>query len=106
MIKRIWRGYTTPDNADAYERLLDTSVFPDIEAKQIPGCRSIELLRRNVGGEVEFTTVMSFDSIGNVIAFQGKDYEAAYVPDAARKILKRWDERSTHHEVRQLRNYG
>ena len=49
---------------------------------------------------------MSFNSLDNVIAFQGKDYEAAYVPEAARKILKRWDERSTHHEVRQVRKYG
>ena len=105
MIKRIWHGYTTPENADAYERLLDTVVFPGIEAKKIPGYRSIELLRRAVGDEVEFTTVMSFDSLENVIAFQGADYEAAYVPDTARKILKRWDARSTHHEQVQSRQY-
>lgn len=105
MIKRIWHGYTTPENADAYERLLDSFVFPGIEAKKIPGYRSIEMLRRDAGDEVEFTTVMSFDSIDNVKAFQGEDYEAAYVPAEARKVLKRWDERSTHHEVRQIRNY-
>jgi antibiotic biosynthesis monooxygenase (ABM) superfamily enzyme len=106
MIKRIWNGYTTPDNADAYEQLLDSFVFPGIEAKNIPGYRSIELLRRVAGDEVQFTTVMTFDSLDNVIAFQGQDYEAAYVPEQARKILKRWDERSTHHEVRQVRRYG
>jgi antibiotic biosynthesis monooxygenase (ABM) superfamily enzyme len=106
MIKRIWHGYTTPDNAGAYQRLLDTVVFPGIEAKRIPGYRSIELLRREVDGEVEFTTVMTFDSLDNVIAFQGSDYEAAYVPEAARKILKRWDERSSHHQVVQARNYA
>lgn len=81
------------------------SSFPEIEAKKIPGYRSIEMLRRDAGDEVEFTTVMSFDSIDNVKAFQGEDYEAAYVPAEARKVLKRWDERSTHHEVRQIRNY-
>ena len=48
---------------------------------------------------------MSFDSLENVIAFQGADYEAAYVPDAAREILKRWDARSTHHEQVQFRQY-
>jgi antibiotic biosynthesis monooxygenase (ABM) superfamily enzyme len=106
MIKRIWNGYTTRENADAYERLLDSFVFPGIEAKKIPGYRSIELLRRDNGEEVQFTTIMSFDSLENVIAFQGPDYEAAYVPAEARKLLKRWDERSTHHEVRQTRNYG
>jgi antibiotic biosynthesis monooxygenase (ABM) superfamily enzyme len=106
MIKRIWNGYTTPENADAYERLLDSFVFPGIEAKEIPGYRSIELMRRDLGNEVQFTTVMSFDSLDNVIAFQGADYETAYVPDEARKVLKRWDARSTHHEVRQTRIYG
>ena len=106
MIKRIWNGYTTRENADAYERLLDSFVFPGIEAKKIPGYRSIELLRRDNGEEVQFTTIMSFDSLDNVIAFQGPDYEAAYVPAEARKLLKRWDERSTHHEVRQIRNYS
>ena len=105
MIKRIWNGYTTPENADAYEQLLDTFVFPGIEAKQIPGYPSIELLRRDLGDEVQFTTVMEFDSLENVIAFQGQDYETAYVPAEARKVLKRWDERSTHHDVRQTRRY-
>ncbi len=106
MIKRIWHGYTTPENADAYERLLDAEIFPGIENKKIPGYRSIELYRRTVGDEVEFTTVMSFDSIDNVIAFQGQDYETAYVPSAARKVLKRWDEKSTHHELITSRQYG
>jgi antibiotic biosynthesis monooxygenase (ABM) superfamily enzyme len=106
MIKRIWNGFTTRENADAYERLLDSFVFPGIEAKRIPGYRSIELLRREVGDEVQFTTVMCFDSLANVVAFQGADYEIAYVPEEARRILKRWDERSTHHEVRQTRIYG
>lgn len=105
MIKRVWHGYTTIANADAYQTLLDTTVFPGIEAKKIPGYRSIELLRRTVGDEVEFTTVMTFDSLDNVIAFQGADYETAYVPDAARKVLKRWDERSTHHDLVQIRRY-
>jgi antibiotic biosynthesis monooxygenase (ABM) superfamily enzyme len=106
MIKRIWNGYTIRENADAYERLLDSFVFPSIEAKKIPGYRSIELLRREVGDEVQFTTVMAFDSIDDVIAFQGADYETAYVPDEARQVLKRWDQRSTHHQVRQARIYG
>ena len=106
MIKRIWHGYTTPENAEAYERLLETEIFPAIEDKKIPGYRSIELYRREAGDEVEFTTVMSFDSIDSVIAFQGPDYEAAYVPAAAQKVLKRWDSRSTHHDLRTSRQYS
>ena len=105
-IKRVWHGWTTPENAAAYEKLLHDEVFPGIEAKQIPGYRSIELWRRDLADEVEFSTIMTFDSLQNVIDFQGKNYEQAYVPDAARKVLKRWDESSLHYETRETRNYG
>jgi antibiotic biosynthesis monooxygenase (ABM) superfamily enzyme len=109
-IKRIWHGWTTPENAAVYENLLRTEVFPGIEAKQIPGYRGIELLRldrdRNGDGEVEFVTIMTFDTIQNVIDFQGPDYRRCYVPDAARMLLKRWDQTSDHYEVKETRDYG
>jgi hypothetical protein len=46
MIGRVWRGWTTPEQADAYEHLLRDEIFPAILAKQIPGFRRIELFRR------------------------------------------------------------
>lgn len=104
-IKRIWHGWTTPENADAYEDLLHREVFPGIEAREIPGYRCVELFRRDLGEEVEFMTVMSFDSLDNVIAFQGKDYEKAYIPEAARKLLKHWDERAGHYDAVEKRSY-
>jgi len=100
MIIRIWHGWTTPANADAYERLLNEEIFPGIEAKQVAGYRGIQLLRRVVGDEVEFVTVMRFDSVDAVRAFAGEDYEAAYVPPKARAVLARFDGRSQHYEVR------
>ncbi len=105
-IKRIWHGWTTRDNAAAYEDLLRDEVFPGIEAKNIAGYRGIELLRRELGDEVEFITIMTFDTLRNVIDFQGQDYRRSYVPDAARKVLKRWDRESEHYEVREARAYG
>ncbi len=98
-IKRIWHGWTEPHNANAYQSLLVDAIFPGIEAKNIPGLQGIELLRRELDGEVEFVTIMSFHSLDDVIAFQGEDYEQAYVPEAARQVLKRWDETSAHYEV-------
>ena len=74
-IKRIWHGWTAPENAEVYEALLHSEVFPSIEEKSIPGYPSIELLRRDQGGEVEFITTMTFDSIQSVIDFQGDDYQ-------------------------------
>jgi hypothetical protein len=98
-IKRIWHGWTTPENADRYAALLNREVFPGIEAKGIAGYRGITLLRRDLPEAVEFVTIMEFDRIDDVIAFQGRDYEKCYVPDAARAVLMRWEERSAHYEL-------
>lgn len=102
-INRIWHGWTTLQNADTYQALLHREVFPGIEAKGIKGYCGITLLKRELPDEVEFVTIMTFDSIDDVIAFQGEDYAQCYVPDAARALLKRWDVRSAHYEVLERR---
>ncbi len=103
-IKRIWHGWTTPEQAEAYQALLLEEVIPGIEAKRIPGFAGIEVLRQHRADqdhadEVEFITIMTFASLANVVAFQGADYARSYVPDAARAVLKRWDETAAHYEV-------
>ena len=105
MIKRIWHGYTTPESADIYESLLKAEVIKGIEKKKIEGFRKIEVLRRPMGEEVEFITIMEFDTIESVKAFVGDDYEQCYVPEEARRVLKRFDERSQHYELRDCRAY-
>ena len=104
-IKRIWHGWTTKENANKYQNVLNNEVLPSIEAKNIPGYRKIEVLRIELKDEVEFVTIMTFDSLQNVIDFQGKDYKKCYVPDVAQKVLKRWDLESTHYELVETRNY-
>ena len=71
MIIRIWHGWTTPDNADAYETLLNATIVPGIMAKRIPGLSGLDILRRTDGdaGEVEFITAMTFDDWAAVEAF-------------------------------------
>lgn len=103
MISRIWHGWTTPANADAYETLLRSSIFPWIVGRSVEGFRRIELFRRPVGDEVEFVTVMWFDSLDAVRTFAGDDYETAVVPPAARAVLARFDATSQHYEVREVR---
>jgi heme-degrading monooxygenase HmoA len=100
MISRIWHGYTTPGNADKYETLLKEEIFVGIRDRQIQGFKGIQLLRREVGEEVEFVTVMVFDSLDAVREFAGADYELAVVPEKARALLSRFDERSQHYEIR------
>ncbi len=100
MISRIWHGWTTPANADKYEDLLKEEIFVGIQGRRIPGFRNIQLLRRNAGKEVEFVTIMQFDSLGSVREFAGEDYEAAVVPPKARAVLSHFDERSQHYEIK------
>lgn len=112
MIARIWHGWTTLENADVYEQLLREQIFPGIEAKGVDGFIGIQMMRSPVGGdeymdlppeEVEFVTTMWFSSWDAVKAFAGEDYEQAYVPDAARALLARFDETAKHYEVREDR---
>jgi heme-degrading monooxygenase HmoA len=100
MISRIWHGYTTHSNADAYESLLKEEIFVGIGDRNIRGYRGIHLLRRDVGDAVEFITIMWFDSIDAVRQFSGEDYEKAVVPAKARALLSRFDERSQHYDVK------
>lgn len=99
MISRIWHGYTTPANAGAYETLLKQEIFTGIQARGIAGYRGIHLLRRDAGGEVEFITIMWFDSLDAVREFAGEDYEVAVVPPRARALLARFDAHSQHYNV-------
>ncbi|NPE09620.1 MAG: antibiotic biosynthesis monooxygenase [Asgard group archaeon] len=100
MISRIWHGYTTHENADAYESLLKKEIFQGIGKREIKGYKGIQLFRRKLENEEEFITIMWFDSIDSVRAFAGEDYETAVVPPKARKLLSRFDARSKHYDVK------
>ena len=103
MIRRIWRGYTKPEDADAYEHLLDTLMFPAIEGMRMPGYQSMELLRRQTDDEVEFVWVMNFNSTKNLSPLRAEADDPVSVPYAAQKLLIRWDERASFYETRQSR---
>ena len=97
MIARIWHGWTTLKNADAYETLLRTKILPGI--RQTHDCKGIYLFRRPDGDEVEFITLLFFDSLETIRKFAGEDYEVAVVPPDALKLLARFDARSQHYET-------
>jgi hypothetical protein len=46
MICRTWHGWTTRENADAYQHVVSTEVIPGIVAMKITGFRGAHLLRR------------------------------------------------------------
>ena len=100
MILRLWRGWTTPENAERYEELIATAIFPGILARTIAGLEGLELFRQPIETEVEFMTLMRFASWDSVKAFAGPDWAASVVPPAARAVLARFDEKATHYELR------
>ncbi len=104
MICRIWRGWTSRQNAQAYQDVLRATVIPGIEARNIAGFRQIDMMRRELEDEVEFATIMWFDDLGAVEAFVGGDLEVAHVPAAARAVLSRYDGRAAHYHVFDRRN--
>jgi heme-degrading monooxygenase HmoA len=97
VIARVWRGWTTRENADPYQELLGTTVLPGID--RVRGFRGAELLRRDVGDEVEFMTVTRFDSLDAVREFAGDDHEQAVISDEAHRLLARFDERVALYEI-------
>jgi hypothetical protein len=105
VVGRIWHGWTLPKNAEVYENLLKNEIFPGIAAKKVSGYLGIQLLRRPMENEIEFVTIMLFESWEAVKEFGGEDYERAYVPPKAREVLVRFDNRSQHYEIRERCDY-
>ncbi len=99
MVSRIWHGWTTPENADAYQHLLLTTVVPGISARQIDGYHGMRVDRRDVPDGVEFVTTMFFSSIDAVVGFAGMPYERCVVPAAAQALLARYDAEAAHYDV-------
>jgi len=98
MIARVWHGYTKPEHADAYEAMLKPELLPGVS--KVKGYRGSYLLRRNLGNEVEFITIMLWDSIDAIRSAAGHaDYETAIIPEERRKYLAHYDAKSAHYEV-------
>ena len=106
MVARIWRGYTSLKDADAYETFLKREFMPSVEKKKIPGYKKFQLLRKDEAREVAFITIMWFEDLEKIKAFAGEDYEKAVVHPTAHALLKRYDDRSLHLEVRHELNYS
>jgi len=97
MITRLWRGWTTFENAHPYERLLLGEILPAIARRCVDGYRGARVFRRDVEEGVEFLTILTFDSLDALRIFAGEDVERAHVPDEARALLSRFEERAQHY---------
>jgi heme-degrading monooxygenase HmoA len=97
MITRVWRGWTRRENADDYEHFLLEQLFPAM--RSIPGFLGAEVLRRGDGTEVAFVTLTRFESIDDIRAFAGDDFEVPVIEPRAAELLTRYDGRAVHYET-------
>jgi hypothetical protein len=97
MITRLWHGYTTPENADAFAAIVKSDIIPRFE--RVPGFQGAQLLRRDLLHEVEFVALTFFDSLESVRAVAGEDFGQPVLPDAARDLLTSFDKRTSFYSV-------
>lgn len=100
MIARVWHGYTKPEDADAYEAKLKPEMLPGIS--KVPGYRGGYVLRRTLENEIEFMTIMIWESIDVLKAVAGPNYEASIIPEDRLRYLSRHDSHSVHFEIRSV----
>ena len=99
MIARIWHGWTKPKDAKAYEDMLRDEIFPSIAARNIKGYRGAELFINQDADEVEFVTLLRFDSLDAVKDFAGADEGKPVIYPKVEALLIRMDERSRHYRI-------
>ena len=97
MIARLWHGATKPEDADTYEAMLKPELLPGVG--KLKGYEGSYLLRRETGDEIEFITLLLWDSIESLKAITGPDYEVSMIPEVRRKYLARHDAIAAHYEV-------
>jgi hypothetical protein len=98
MIARHWRGWTSLQDADAYENLLRSRVLPGL--REIDGYRGGYILRSDGSAESEFAVINFFDSLEAVQKFAGPNYAIPVFEPEAKALLRRFDPTATHYEVR------
>jgi hypothetical protein len=108
MIARIWRGWTAHQNADALEAVLRTQTIPSMLSKNVPGLREAQVLRLERLGETEFVIMLWLDDMDAVRALAvargmpEADYEKSVMSLSARELLRRYDGKVEHYEVREM----
>jgi hypothetical protein len=100
MVCRVWRGWTTVDRAQSYDDYLQRELFPRLGQELHPhGYRGYQLLRLGRGEEVEFMTMLWFESIESVRSFAGENYETPVISEKARTLLTRFADRADHYQL-------
>lgn len=100
MTCRVWHGWTTLQSSDVYDDYLQQELFPKLQRKLAGhGYRGFQLLKLKRGEEVEFMTMLWFDSLASVRAFAGENYATPVISEKAQSLLSRYDKRAEHYEL-------
>ena len=100
MVCRVWYGWTSVSHAQLYDDYLQKELFPRVDGDlHSHGYLGYQLLRRSQGEEVEFMTMLWFDSIESVRSFAGENYEKPVISEKARSLLTRFAERADHYQL-------
>lgn len=98
---RTWKGWTTLENASVYEEMLINEVFPAVKKKGVKGLEKVCISTKKKNEEVEFFLILQFESLDDVKTFAGDKYEIAYIPENARRVLKRYEKTAEHFELKE-----
>ena len=96
-IIRVWKGWTTIDNAAIYEEMLINEVFPAVKEKGVKGLEKVSISTKQKTDEVEFYLILQFDCLDSVKEFAGENYETAYIPENAQRVLLRYEKTAQHY---------
>lgn len=99
-IIRTWRGWTTKENAPIYEDMLINEVFPAVKERGVDGLEKVSISVQAKEDEVEFFLILQFNSLEAVKSFAGEQYETAYIPENAKRVLLRYDETAQHYDFK------
>jgi heme-degrading monooxygenase HmoA len=97
MITRIWRGWTRPEDTEAYAAYIKATGI--VAYKATPGNQGAYLISRPDGDRTEFLTVSFWDSLESIAAFAGDDIDkAVFYAEDDRFLIDR-ETTVTHFEV-------
>ena len=60
----------------------------------------MRISKKKKNDEVEFFLVLQFDSLKSVKLFAGENYEIVYIPVNAKRVLKRYDNKTEHYKLK------
>ena len=100
-ILRAWKGWTTIENAPIYENMLINEVFPAVKRKGVNGLEKVNISTLEKENEVEFFLVLQCDSLDAVKSFAGENYETAYIPENAKRVLLRYDNTAQYFKLKE-----